>query len=52
VDQDGIWDRILARVVVEDDSVGSLEWMVSVDFSVVEQQDPISRWTGEGCRCG
>ncbi|WP_425470665.1 IS5 family transposase [Saccharothrix australiensis] len=32
---DGTWQRILDRVIVKDDSVGGLEWIVSVDSSVV-----------------
>ncbi|WP_233620727.1 IS5 family transposase [Amycolatopsis sp. WAC 01416] len=33
--KDGTWDRILDRVIVKDDAVGDLEWIVSVDSSVV-----------------
>ena len=33
--KDGTWDRILAHVIVEDDSAGTLEWVISVDSSVV-----------------
>jgi transposase len=32
---DGTWDRILDHVVVKDDSVGQVEWVFSVDSSVV-----------------
>jgi transposase len=32
---DGTWDRILDEVIVKDDSVGQVEWIVSVDSSVV-----------------
>jgi transposase len=32
---DGTWDRILDHVVVKDDSVGKVEWIFSVDSSVV-----------------
>lgn len=32
---DGTWDRVLAEVVVKDDSVGEVEWVISVDSSVV-----------------
>jgi transposase len=32
---DGTWDRILEHVVVKDDSVGRVEWIFSVDSSVV-----------------
>ena len=32
---DGTWQRILDEVIVKDDSVGELEWIVSVDSSVV-----------------
>jgi len=33
--KDGTWDRILAEVIVKDDSVGEVEWVISVDSSVV-----------------
>ncbi|WP_326946580.1 hypothetical protein OG439_45830 [Amycolatopsis sp. NBC_01307] len=33
--KDGTWDRILDHVIVKDDAVGDLEWVVSVDSSVV-----------------
>jgi transposase len=32
---DGTWDRILDHVVVKDDAVGRVEWVFSVDSSVV-----------------
>jgi len=32
---DGAWDRILAEVTVKDDSVGAVEWVISVDSTVV-----------------
>jgi transposase len=32
---DGTWDRILDEVIVKDDSVGQIEWIVSVDSTVV-----------------
>jgi hypothetical protein len=32
---DGTWDQILNEVIVKDDSVGDVEWIVSVDSSVV-----------------
>jgi transposase len=32
---DGTWDRILAEVIVKDDSVGAVEWVISVDSTVV-----------------
>lgn len=32
---DGTWEKILAQVVVKDDSVGAVEWEVSVDSSIV-----------------
>lgn len=32
---DGTWDRILDEVIVKDDSVGEVEWVISVDSSVV-----------------
>ncbi len=33
--KDGTWDKILDRVIVKDDAVGDLEWIISVDSSVV-----------------
>jgi len=32
---DGTWDRILDEVVVRDDAVGAVEWVLSVDSTVV-----------------
>jgi transposase len=32
---DGTWDRILEHVVVKDDAIGRVEWVFSVDSSVV-----------------
>jgi hypothetical protein len=32
---DGTWDKILAEVIVRDDAVGEVEWVISVDSSVV-----------------
>ncbi len=32
---DGTWDRILDQAVVKDDSVGAVEWTISVDSSHV-----------------
>jgi transposase len=33
--KDGTWARILDEVIVKDDSVGDVEWVISVDSSVV-----------------
>ncbi len=33
--KDGTWDKIPDRVIVKDDAVGDLEWIISVDSSVV-----------------
>ncbi len=33
--RDGTWDRILDHVIVKDDSVGNVEWTVSIDSSSV-----------------
>jgi transposase len=33
--RDGTWDKILAEVIVKDDSVGEVEWVFSVDSTVV-----------------
>ena len=32
---DGTWDKILAEVIVRDDVVGEVEWVISADSSVV-----------------
>ncbi len=32
---DGTWERILAEVIVKDDAVGEVEWVISVDSSSV-----------------
>ena len=32
---DGTWERILNEVVVKDDSVGNVEWTISIDSSNV-----------------
>lgn len=32
---DGTWDRILEEVIVKDDSIGAVEWVISVDSTVV-----------------
>ncbi|GAA5115145.1 hypothetical protein GCM10025762_29290 [Haloechinothrix salitolerans] len=32
---DGTWQKILDEVIVKDDSVGEVEWIISVDSSVV-----------------
>src|SRR5262249_12085358 len=32
---DGTWQKILDHVIVKDDSVGEVEWIISVDSSVV-----------------
>ena len=34
----GPWDKILAEVIVRDDAVGEVEWVISVDSSVVRAQ--------------
>ena len=31
----GLWQKILDEVIVKDDSVGEIEWVISVDSSVV-----------------
>ena len=33
--RDGIWDRLLEHVQTKSDAVGDMEWVVSVDSSVV-----------------
>jgi transposase len=33
--KDGTWQRIFDEVIVKDDSVGDVEWIISVDSSVV-----------------
>jgi transposase len=32
---DGTWDRVLDEVIVKDDAVGKVEWVFSVDSSIV-----------------
>ena len=32
---DGTWERLLEQVVVKDDSLGNLEWMISIDSTNV-----------------
>src|ERR1700722_10068074 len=32
---DGTWQRILDEVIVKDDSVGAVEWVISVDSTVI-----------------
>ncbi|WP_374201851.1 transposase [Actinokineospora sp. PR83] len=57
--RDDTWDRILAHVVVKDDSVGSLEWVIGVDSTVVRAHRHAAgarkkrgAAAGAGCRCG
>jgi transposase len=33
--KDGTWDKIFDRVIVKDDAVSDLEWIISVDSSMV-----------------
>jgi transposase len=33
--RDGTWQKILDHVIVKDDSVGAVEWVISVDSTVV-----------------
>ena len=33
--RDGTWQKILDQVIVKDDSVGAVEWVISVDSTVV-----------------
>ena len=61
--KDGTWARILDEVIVKDDSVGDVEWVISVDSTVVrahqhaagarkkgaaQPKSKPSRWTGKG----
>lgn len=39
---DGTWQRILDDVVVKDDSVGRVEWLVSVDSTVVRAHQHVA----------
>jgi len=32
---DGTWERLLDEVVVKDDSIGEVQWVISVDSTVV-----------------
>jgi transposase len=36
---DGPWDRVLDEVIVKDDSIGQVEWVFSVDSSVVRAHE-------------
>lgn len=47
--EDGTWERILDRVIVEDDAVGDLEWITSVDLSVVRTHQPLVPGRKGGC---
>jgi transposase len=41
---DGTWPKIVDDVIVKDDSVGAVEWIISVDSTVVRAHQP-----GLGC---
>lgn len=61
--KDGTWQKILDKVIVKDDSVGDVEWVISVDSSVVRAHQhaagarkkgaapPTSRQSRPGKRC-
>ncbi|GHF26707.1 hypothetical protein GCM10017786_71120 [Amycolatopsis deserti] len=45
---DGTWQKILDGVIVKDDSIGEVEWIISIDSSVVQ----IPRRAARGSRGG
>src|SRR3954454_6778392 len=50
---DGTWDRVLAEVVVKDDSIGVVEWTFSVDSSSVRaHQHAAGARKKRGCTTG
>jgi transposase len=50
---DGTWQRILDDVIVKDDSVGEIEWILSVDSSVVRaHQHAAGARKKRGCTAG
>jgi transposase len=46
---DGTWDKILAEVIVGDDAVGEVEWVISVDSSVVPAHQHAAGARKRGC---
>jgi hypothetical protein len=51
-DADGAWRRILDRMIVEEDSMGGPEWIVSVDSSAVQAHHHAAESRKEGCAAG
>jgi transposase len=47
---DGTWDRILDEVVVKDDSVGNIEWVLSIDSSSVRAHQHAAGARKKGAR--
>ena len=41
--RDGTWDRLLARAQTKSDAVGEVEWMVSVDSTIVRAHQQAAR---------
>lgn len=52
MDRDGTWDRILDEVIVKDASLGRLEWILSVDSSVVRHTSMPLAPGKRGCATG
>ena len=46
---DGTWDKILAEVIVRDEAVGELEWVISVASSVVRAHQHAAGGRKRGC---
>ena len=40
---DGTWERILDHVIVKDDSVGNVEWTISIDSSSIRAHQHSAR---------
>ncbi|MFD2398233.1 IS5 family transposase [Prauserella oleivorans] len=47
--KDGTWQRILDEVIVKDDAVGDVEWVISVDSSVVRAHQHAAGARKRGC---
>jgi transposase len=45
---DGTWRRILDEVIVKDDAVGDVEWVISVDSTVVRAHQHAAGARGKG----
>jgi transposase len=47
---DGTWDRLLDEVVVKDDAVGNVEWVLSIDSSAVRAHQHAAGARKKGAR--